>query len=123
MAKSVYLSPSTQEKNIGVDGYKSEEFRMNQITDIVEKILKQHNVIIYRNKPNMTLSSVVRDSNSKKPDVHVAIHSNASNKISRGCEIFCYKKLPTSRGFNLAKELYKNISKITPTSYICFFKP
>ena len=116
MSKSVYLSPSTQEKNIGVDGYKSEEFRMNQIADIVEKTLKQHNVIIYRNKPNMTLYDVVRDSNFKKPDIHVPIHSNAFDKKSRGCEIFCYKKLSTSRGFNLAKELYKNLEKITPTS-------
>lgn len=113
MAKSVYLSPSTQEKNIGVDGYKSEEYRMNQITDVVESELKRHGITVYRNKPNMRLSEVVRDSNNKNADIHFAIHSNAFNKKARGCEIFCYKK--SGNGYKLAKLVYQYISALTPS--------
>lgn len=111
---SVYLSPSTQEKNIGVGNYGTEEKRMNQIIDIVEKILKDHNVKTYRNDPKMTLKEVVKDSNSKKCKIHFACHSNAYNKVSRGCEVFAWKK--GCQGEKYAYILYKRISAITPTS-------
>jgi len=110
----VYLSPSTQENNKGVKEYGTEEMRMNQVCDVVEKILKDHKVKTYRNKPTMTLKEVVKDSNSKKPKIHVALHSNAFNNISRGCEVFCWKK--GCEGEKLAKILYKYISPITPSA-------
>lgn len=113
MSKSVYLSPSTQEKNIGAGNYGTEEKRCNQICDTTEKVLKQHGVIVYRNKPTMTLKEVVADSNKKKADIHVAIHTNAFNKVSRGCEVFCHKF--NSEGHKLAKMLYAEIAPLTPT--------
>ena len=54
MSKTIYLSPSTQEKNIGKGNYKSEEYQMNKVCDITVKVLKQHGVVVYRNKPTMT---------------------------------------------------------------------
>ena len=82
MAKIVYLSPSTQENNKGVGSYGTEEKRMNEISDVVEKVLKAHGIKVYRNKPSMSLSQVVMDSNSKKPDIHFAIHSNGATLIT-----------------------------------------
>ena len=114
MSETVYLSPSTQENNTGVGKYGTEEKRMNQVCDVVEKILKQHGITTYRNKPAMTLGEVVRDSNSKNPNIHFAIHSNAYNKTSRGCEVFCWKK--DCEGEKLAKIIYDIVSAITPTS-------
>lgn len=111
--KTVYLSPSTQDKNVGVANYGTEEIRMNQICDFVQKVLKEHGVIVYRNKPEMTLKEVVKDSNSKKPDIHFAIHSNACNGVSRGCEIFCHKL--GGNGEKLAKAVYSEIEPLTPT--------
>lgn len=110
--KKVYLSPSTQEKNIGANNYKSEEYRMNLVCNVTEKILKQHGVTVYRNKPTMSLGEVVRDSNDRNADIHFAIHSNAYNKKWKGCEIFCYKK--GGEGEKLCKAVYKYISKLTP---------
>ena len=110
----VYLSPSTQENNKGVKEYGTEEMRMNQVCDVVEIILRTHKVKTYRNKPTMTLKEVVKDSNNKKPKIHVALHSNAFNSISRGCEVFCWKK--GCEGEKLAKLLYKYISSITPST-------
>lgn len=116
MAKSIYLSPSTQEKNVGAGDYGTEEYRANQICDITEKELIRHGVKTYRNKPSMTLSKVVADSNKKNADVHFAIHTNAYNKKSRGCEIFCYEKGIGSEGEKLANAVYLQLAPITPTA-------
>lgn len=110
----VYLSPSAQEHNTGSNNYGTEEYRMNQISDIVEKILKQHEINVYRNIPTMSLKEIVKDSNNKKPDIHFAIHSNAFNGKARGCEVFCHKF--NSKGHELAKKIYKYLSPLTPTN-------
>ena len=114
MSKSIYLSPSTQEKNIGVGNYGTEEKRMNQVADVTERVLKQHGLVVYRNKPEMTLAQVVTDSNSKKPDIHFAIHSNAGSGNSRGCEVYCHKF--GGSGEKLARAVYSEIEPITPSS-------
>jgi N-acetylmuramoyl-L-alanine amidase len=111
---SVYISPSTQEHNIGADNYTSEERRCNQIADITIPILKKHGVLVYRNKPTMSLTQVVSDSNSKKPEVHFAIHTNALNRKIRGCECFCHRY--GGEGEKLARAVYSRIAKLTPTS-------
>lgn len=111
---SVYLSPSTQENNIGVLNYGTEEMRCNAIADVVQEILLVHKVTVYRNRPSMTITQVVNDSNSKKPTLHIAIHTNAYNKTSRGCEVFCWEKNNT-KGHILANNVYKEVSAITPT--------
>ncbi len=110
----VYLSPSTQEHNIGYGNYGTEEERMNQVADVTEKILKAHGITVYRNKPEMTLAQVVADSNAKKPNIHFAIHSNASgNRKSRGAEVFCHRF--GGEGEKLARSIYSELTPLTPT--------
>ncbi len=115
MQKSVYLSPSTQETNVGIGNYGTEEKRMNQIGDVVEYELRRHNIRVYRNKSEMTLYQVVEDSNSKDADIHFAIHSNSTSGSgkARGCEVLAYSQ--DSKGFTLAEEVYKRLEAITPT--------
>jgi N-acetylmuramoyl-L-alanine amidase len=110
--KSVYLSPSTQERNIGAGDYGTEEKRCNEIIDITEKVLKRHGIKVYRNKPTMSLTQVVEDSNSKNPDIHFACHSNAFDKNTKGCEGFCHRF--GGKGEKLIKEVYSLVSKLTP---------
>jgi len=112
MNKSVYLSPSMQENNIGVAGYGTEEIRMNQTADVVEKVLKRHGVTVYRNEPDWTLQKAVEDSNSKKPSLHFAIHSNAGG--GRGGEIYAYA--PGGEGEKAARAIYSELEPITPTA-------
>ncbi len=114
MSKSVYLSPSTQEKNIGVRNYGTEEKMMNKVADVTERVLKGHGLTVHRNKPEMLLAQVVTDSNNKKPDIHFAIHSNASNGKARGCEVYCHKF--GGEGEKLARAIYAELSPLTPTS-------
>ena len=109
MIKSIYLSPSTQDKNIGVGNYGSEEKRMNQVADVVEKVLIEHGIKVYRNRPDWDLKEVVKDSNLRKPSLHFAIHSNAGG--GRGAEIFAYSS--QSEGAKAAKIIYDEFEKIT----------
>ena len=81
----IYLSPSTQEHNIGVSDYGTEETKMNAVADVTAKELtRAGQFTIYRNRPDMSINQVVADSDNIKPNIHVAIHSNAFNSTARG---------------------------------------
>ena len=112
--KVIYLSPSAQEYNIGYGDFGSEEYRMNRIADIVEKMLKEQGYTVYRNNPNEKLSDVVRRSNEVNPDIHVALHSNASGEgfSAQGPEIFANR--PNTPGDRLANLIYNEIMQIYP---------
>lgn len=114
MNKSVYLSPSTQENNIGVGNYGTEEKRMNEVCDVVQKHIIRHGITVFRNRPEMTLKQVVADSNSKDPTIHFAIHSNAFIGKNRGCEVFCHKY--GGEGERLARGIYKELEPLTPSA-------
>lgn len=113
MNKSVYLSPSTQENNIGVSDYGTEETRMQSVCDVVQEHLLRHGITVFRNRPEMTLSQVVADSNRKDPTIHFAIHSNANTGISRGCEVYCHRF--GGEGERLARLVYAELEPLTPT--------
>lgn len=112
MSKSVYLSPSMQENNLGVLNYGTEEARMNQIADVVQKVLQDYGVDVCRNRPDWSLGQAVNDSNRVKPNLHFCIHSNAGG--GRGAEIYAYA--PGGEGEKAAKLIYAEISAITPTA-------
>src|SRR6185312_13946303 len=109
----IYLSPSTQERNIGVGKYGTEEERMNQLADIVQPLLQYNGFTVYRNKPSMTLEQVVQDSNSKigSNDIHLALHTNAGG--GEGTEIFYYTG--SKDGERLSKTIYDEVAPITPS--------
>lgn len=109
----VYLSPSLQEYNPFVDGG-NEEYYMNLIADAMEPYLAASGIEFDRNRPDMTLSQAIADSNSGNSELHLAIHSNAAppNAAGRytGADIYYY---PTSTGgkrfAQLIQNNYKNI--------------
>lgn len=102
----VYLSPSTQDKSFGVGDFGVEEFRMNQIADIVEQVLlRTGDYAVFRNVSGMTKEEIIKDSNEVKPNIHVAIHSNYGNKP--GCE--CYVKVGDEISNGFGKEVYKEV--------------
>ena len=109
--KSIYLSPSTQENNVGAGSYGTEERRMNEIMDLIENQLRGK-YILYRNRPEMSLQQVVADSNAKSPDLHFALHSNAGGGEGTECWI-CAKGGQAEKFANL---LYKKVGALTPTA-------
>lgn len=111
MPRRVYLSPSTQEKNLGINNYGTEEFRMNQIADKLETILLENGYEVVRNNPQMTVQDIVNDSNEKLPDIHIALHSNASlNNDVKGIEVFASRE--NSSSDKLANLIYEELQNI-----------
>ncbi len=112
--KVIFLSPSAQEYNVGYGDFGTEEYRMNRIADIVERMLKEDGYTVYRNNPNEKLSAAVKKSNEIGPDIHVALHSNASGEgfSAQGPEIFANR--PGTSGDKLANSIYEEIMQIYP---------
>lgn len=109
----VYLSPSLQEFNPYVDGG-NEEYYMNLIADAMEPYLAASGIEFSRNRPDMTLSQAIADSNASNSDLHLAIHSNAAppNAAGRytGADIYYY---PTStNGKRFAQTIQNNYKSV-----------
>lgn len=111
----VYLSPSNQSWNYGnaEAGYTTEMREMNKLTDILETMLKEKGVTVYRNKSSHDINTHLSESNAVKSDLHLAIHSNASlDQEARGIEIYVDK--PTSKSLSIATNIYQNLYAIYP---------
>lgn len=116
----IYLSPSLQEFNLFVDGT-SEEENMNLIADAMEPYLKASGIEFVRNRPEMTLTEVIEQSNKENVDFHLALHSNAAppsleGKL-RGSDVYFFdgsyfgQKGAEIIAENL-KEIYPNPEKV-----------
>lgn len=113
---SIYLSPSTQEYNLFVNGGTEEEY-MNLIADAMEPYLRSSGITFTRNTPEMTAASSIRQSNEGNYDVHLALHSNAapegqSGRI-QGVEVYYYPS--STQGKILAETIAQSLMQIYPT--------
>ena len=112
---SVFLSPSLQEWNPYINGG-NEEYYMNLIADAMEPYLRASGIAYGRNKPSMTLSQAIAESNAGNYDLHLAIHSNAAGAENagriRGTDVYYY---PTSsKGKRAAEIIAENYRDIYP---------
>ena len=112
---SVFLSPSTQERNPYVNGG-TEEYFMNLVADAIEPYLTASGITFSRNNPNETLSQAIAKSNQGNYDLHFAIHSNAAGEANagkvRGADFYYY---PTStKGKRAADIFVENLQEIYP---------
>lgn len=114
----IYLSPSSQESNIGLSGGYIEEKVMNEITDILYPELIRHGLEVKRNNPALLFWQHVIESNAWKPDYHIAIHSNAvgsnTQATARGCMVFTYDPNVNALDTQMAKSIYKYLEPLTP---------
>lgn len=112
---TIYLSPSTQERNIYVTGG-TEEYWMNLIADAMEPYLKASGIKYVRNTPQMTAGSSLRASNAGNFDAHIALHSNAAPEnragMVRGTDV--YYSPNSSKGKQLATIVANNLKSIYP---------
>lgn len=109
----VYLSPSNQDDNLGVKsvGYTNEEKEMNDLSNYIEKRLKDYNIKVYRNNPNGNINLWVADSRYYGADLHIAIHSNAStDHTSKGVETWINDQ--TSDTYSLANMIQSDLMNI-----------
>ena len=109
----IYISPSVQENSKGVGAYGTEEFRMNQIADVIIRELSKHkNIELKRNNPNFGTTEITKDSNNWKADYHIAIHSNASNGTARGVEVFHYVDGTENNSLKMSRRILNNYIKV-----------
>lgn len=120
MGIKFYLSGSTQENNIGAGEYGNEEMRMQFLADCVAGYIIEGrgDIEVLRNNGNMSLQATINDSNNKKADYHLALHTNAYNKQARGTEAYYFYKDPQfgGQGKKLAEYVYNNVAPLTSAS-------
>lgn len=111
----IYLSPSTQESNMYVNGGSEEEW-MNRLADAMVPYLNASGIQYVRNTPDMTAVSSIRASNAGNYDLHLALHSNASAPSNygrtRGIIVFYYPG--SSNGKRAAEIITENLKAIYP---------
>lgn len=108
----VYVSPSTQGANMYAGGLGTEKQHMQDIGGLVEQHLVRCGFEVRCNKPEMTLTQAVSDSNAWGPEAHVAIHSNAGG--GQGTE--CWHYTGSTKGQALALAVYNEVAQLTPAS-------
>lgn len=111
----VYLSPSNQVANLGVEstGYTNERDEMNNLSNYIEERLKQFGVKVIRNNPATGINDWNYESNVNNVDVHIAIHSNASEAHNvYGVETWIDNE--NSNMFSLANFVQNNLVNIYP---------
>ena len=112
---SIYLSPSTQEDNITINGG-NEEYYMNLIADAMIPYLNASGIIYGRNTTEMTALQAAEDANAGNYDFYLALHSNAAEGNLagrvRGAEIYFYPK--SSEGKRAATIFANNYREIYP---------
>lgn len=111
----LYLSPSTQEENLYVNGGTEAQW-MNRLADAMELYLSAAGIRVVRNTPDMSAVSSIRASNAGNYDLHLALHSNAAPEGSygqvRGVLVFYY---PGSvKGREAAQLIADNLKTVYP---------
>ena len=111
----IYLSPSLQPYNEYLGGGNEQEY-MNLLADQMVPYLKTNGIQYTRNRPGMTLSEAIRESNAGYYDLHLALHSNASppelaGKL-RGADAYYYRY--STRGKRAADIIVRNYKNIYP---------
>ena len=111
----LYLSPSTQEENLYVNGGTEEQW-MNRLADAMEPYLSAAGIRVVRNTPDMSAVSSIRASNAGNYDLHLTLHSNAAPEGSygqvRGVLVFYY---PGSvKGREAAQIIADNLKTVYP---------
>lgn len=111
----IYLSPSTQESNLYVNGG-TEEYYMNLIADAMIPYLNASGIRYTRNTPQMTAASSIRASNAGNYDLHLALHSNAAPESRygqvRGTDV--YYAPNSTKGRRAAEIIANNLKTIYP---------
>jgi N-acetylmuramoyl-L-alanine amidase len=113
----IYISPSSQQANIGVVSGYVEEVVCNRIADVTERVLKSAGQEVKRNNPSNGYAAHTDESNAWGADIHVPIHTNAAGATARGARVGCSTPTnPDKLGTKLAQSILNRLSPITPAN-------
>lgn len=113
----IYVSSSTQSKNVGVGNYGTEQDRMMQLSDRVAYWLKTQKgrFEVFRNQPGWTLDQTIAECNSLACDLFIDNHTDAGPSNAMGTTVFYNGVLGCgSKSHQIAEVLYKHIAPLSP---------
>lgn len=110
---SVFISPSDQLGNTYAVGNTNEAVVCQQISNLLEDKLNKLGVMV-DSDPNMY--NAVDRSNKMRPDLHLAIHTNASvNHNVRGVRVFYHSE--SDYGKTYAEKFFRSLSALYEGSH------
>lgn len=113
MEKRVYLSPSDQRRNTYAVGNTTEDVQCGKIAAACKTALERSGVKVMVGQYD-TMANRCKASDAFKANLHVPIHTNASNGKASGTRIFCYQLDKTSEGYKAAKAVFDVLAPLTP---------
>ncbi len=111
--KRVYLSPSDQKSNTYAVGNTTEDVQCGKIAAACKTALERSGVKVMVGQYD-TMTNRCKASDAFKANLHVPIHTNASNGKASGTRIFCYKLDKNSKGYKAAKAVFDVLAPLTP---------
>lgn len=108
----VYLSPSMQQHNIYATNNTNEMVQCNRIAEYAETALKRCGFEVIKSKQGNSIKESVKESNEWGADIHIPIHTNASNGTSSGTLVIVYSN--EKKNMDAATPIYNNVNAITP---------
>lgn len=104
----VYLSPTSNNNEVGKKEFGFEAYRMRQIAEVIEeRLLNKTHIIVFKNMEGLSIEEIIEDSNHAKPDVYIGLHTRTGNK--KGIEIFVNENNMLSN--SLGREIHKKLKK------------
>lgn len=112
MSKRIYISPSNQTANEYATGNTNEQAQCKKIAKACYDYLKKAGFTV-KCTYNMDMYERVKESNSFKADLHLAIHTNATVKhnVTGGTQILMYKL--TGEHKKVAEAVFKHLAPLT----------
>lgn len=111
--KRVYLSPSDQRRNTYAVGNTTEDVQCGKIAAACKAALERSGVKVMVGQYD-TMANRCKASDAFKANLHVPIHTNASNGKASGTRIFCYQLDKSSEGYKAAKAVFDMLAPLTP---------
>lgn len=111
--KRVYLSPSDQRRNTYAVGNTTEDVQCGKIAAACKTALERSGVKVMVGQYD-TMANRCKASDDFKANLHVPIHTNASNGKASGTRIFCYQLGKASEGYKAAKAVFDVLAPLTP---------
>lgn len=109
--KLIYLSPSDQTDNRYAYGNTTEAIQCRKIANACEAALKRNGFSVINNQKS-NMYDRVNESNGKKADLHVCIHTNASNGTVSGTRMFTFDL--KGEGYKAANTIFNVLAPLTP---------
>lgn len=108
----VFISPSNQTGNeyAGID--MNEAVNCRAIAELLADCLRKSGFSVFLPYNGVSMRSVVTDSNSYDPDLHICIHTNAFNGKVSGTRVFTFAD--SGKAFDCGKIIFDGLCRLIP---------